>query len=429
MTAFAIPKGSAAVLERPAQPSRRDRPDRNHQLRRNPAAASTGPTATNSRWSRPTTPAPPGPTDDIGADQAIRGFHSASMRLARRRGVGRTADIHGLPTGRPRRRHHPVRGAERQRCRRDRHRNPARRAAWPIRARARSTTSPLPSRTATKQLEVRKALMDTGYQVTPVIDRDYFWAIYFRTPGGVLFEVATNEPGFDRDEDTAHLGEALKLPTTARTPARGAGNQIPRTDRGLGRVSRSLDNQGAAGAPAGFHLPRHRRGRDPVPRLARQILPGAHVISPRGDVSEMGMNRYFRRTGEGVYDMDDLAHGQTRWRVRRRRQGRTGATRTIGLAIPTAPTSCRWSSAPRPVHRPRPDAPADPLDARSAARSCPTRVLITAGARPDLPCADDPGADRLVHRPRLAPQTLASRRARTDPGRGADTRGLPAALI
>ncbi|SNR34661.1 VOC family protein [Puniceibacterium sediminis] len=64
-----------------------------------------------------------------------------------------------------------------------------------------------------KQLEVRKALMDTGYQVTPVIDRDYFWAIYFRTPGGVLFEVATNEPGFDTDEDTAHLGEALKLPT------------------------------------------------------------------------------------------------------------------------------------------------------------------------------------------------------------------------
>jgi glyoxalase family protein len=64
-----------------------------------------------------------------------------------------------------------------------------------------------------KQLEVRKALMDTGYQVTPVIDRDYFWAIYFRTPGGVLFEIATNEPGFDRDEDTAHLGEALKLPS------------------------------------------------------------------------------------------------------------------------------------------------------------------------------------------------------------------------
>jgi len=63
------------------------------------------------------------------------------------------------------------------------------------------------------QLAVRKALIDTGYQVTPVIDRDYFWAIYFRTPGGVLFEIATNEPGFERDEDKAHLGETLKLPT------------------------------------------------------------------------------------------------------------------------------------------------------------------------------------------------------------------------
>ena len=64
-----------------------------------------------------------------------------------------------------------------------------------------------------RQLEVREALLETGYQVTPVIDRDYFYAIYFRTPGGVLFEVATNEPGFDRDEDSAHLGEALKLPS------------------------------------------------------------------------------------------------------------------------------------------------------------------------------------------------------------------------
>ncbi|MEM1079332.1 MAG: VOC family protein [Pseudomonadota bacterium] len=66
------------------------------------------------------------------------------------------------------------------------------------------------------QLRAREALMATGYQVTPVIDRDYFWAIYFRTPGGILFEIATNEPGFDRDEDTAHLGEALKLPERYR---------------------------------------------------------------------------------------------------------------------------------------------------------------------------------------------------------------------
>jgi glyoxalase family protein len=62
------------------------------------------------------------------------------------------------------------------------------------------------------QLEARDALLDTGYQVTPVIDRDYFYAIYFRSPGGILFEIATNEPGFDHDEPRAELGQSLRLP-------------------------------------------------------------------------------------------------------------------------------------------------------------------------------------------------------------------------
>lgn len=77
------------------------------------------------------------------------------------------------------------------------------------------------------QLAVQKALMDTGYQVTPVIDRDYFWAIYFRTPGGILFEVATNEPGFDRDEDVAHLGETLKLPNRYESQRAQIEAQLP----------------------------------------------------------------------------------------------------------------------------------------------------------------------------------------------------------
>ncbi|MBB6469223.1 alpha/beta hydrolase [Aminobacter carboxidus] len=41
--------------------------------------------------------------------------------------------------------------------------------------------------------------------------------------------------------------------------------------------------------------------------FARELVPGATIVSPRGDVSEMGAARFFRRTGEGVYDMDDLA--------------------------------------------------------------------------------------------------------------------------
>ncbi|MFD1342103.1 VOC family protein [Litorisediminicola beolgyonensis] len=80
------------------------------------------------------------------------------------------------------------------------------------------------------QAEMRAKLLDTGYQVTPVIDRDYFWAIYFRTPGGVLFEIATNEPGFDRDEDTAHLGEALKLPERYRPYRSRIEAILPRLD-------------------------------------------------------------------------------------------------------------------------------------------------------------------------------------------------------
>jgi glyoxalase family protein len=52
-----------------------------------------------------------------------------------------------------------------------------------------------------------------GMHVTPVIDRDYFKAIYFRQPQGILFEIATTSPGFAVDEDPDRLGEELRLPT------------------------------------------------------------------------------------------------------------------------------------------------------------------------------------------------------------------------
>ena len=51
-----------------------------------------------------------------------------------------------------------------------------------------------------------------GAQPTPVIDRFWFKSVYFREPGGVLFELATDGPGFAVDEDAAHLGETLVLP-------------------------------------------------------------------------------------------------------------------------------------------------------------------------------------------------------------------------
>ena len=63
-----------------------------------------------------------------------------------------------------------------------------------------------------EQLVWRERLVDLGYNVTPVIDRTYFHSIYFREPGGVLFEIATDPPGFTLDESLEELGNQLRLP-------------------------------------------------------------------------------------------------------------------------------------------------------------------------------------------------------------------------
>jgi glyoxalase family protein len=65
---------------------------------------------------------------------------------------------------------------------------------------------------AAHQLEWREALVKAGRNVTPVIDRYYFKSIYYREPGGVLFEIATDGPGFTKDEKAEDLGSALSLP-------------------------------------------------------------------------------------------------------------------------------------------------------------------------------------------------------------------------
>jgi glyoxalase family protein len=63
-----------------------------------------------------------------------------------------------------------------------------------------------------QQVLWREALSLDGYNVTPVIDRKYFHSIYFREPGGVLFEIATDPPGFAVDEPSDELGSHLVLP-------------------------------------------------------------------------------------------------------------------------------------------------------------------------------------------------------------------------
>lgn len=63
-----------------------------------------------------------------------------------------------------------------------------------------------------RQLEQRARIEQAGFAITPVVDRQYFHSVYFREPGGVLFEIATDPPGFTLDEAAAELGHGLKLP-------------------------------------------------------------------------------------------------------------------------------------------------------------------------------------------------------------------------
>jgi len=61
-------------------------------------------------------------------------------------------------------------------------------------------------------MEFREKVMSAGLSITPKIDRDYFYSLYFREPGGILFEIATDNPGFTVDEPLKELGQNLKLP-------------------------------------------------------------------------------------------------------------------------------------------------------------------------------------------------------------------------
>jgi glyoxalase family protein len=61
-------------------------------------------------------------------------------------------------------------------------------------------------------MEFRDKIVKLGLSITPQIDRNYFHSLYFREPGGVLFEIATENPGFTVDEPLAELGQNLKLP-------------------------------------------------------------------------------------------------------------------------------------------------------------------------------------------------------------------------
>jgi predicted esterase/catechol 2,3-dioxygenase-like lactoylglutathione lyase family enzyme len=183
-----------------------------------------------------------------------------------------------------------------------------------------------------RQLSVRGDVAGAGLHPTPVIDRNYFHSVYFREPGGVLFELATDPPGFAIDEPVEHLGEGLKLPAqyeahraeieailppihlavpaaSATLFATATGPEDVSGDA-LGFVHRYIPpNAGAELAGGTTLLLLHGTGgdEDDLLPVGRELLPGAGMLSPRGKVLERGAPRFFRRLAEGVFDQEDLA--------------------------------------------------------------------------------------------------------------------------
>ncbi|QES89450.1 ring-cleaving dioxygenase [Rhizosphaericola mali] len=77
------------------------------------------------------------------------------------------------------------------------------------------------------QMELREKILSKGLNITPQIDRDYFYSLYFREPGGVLFEIATENPGFTVDEPLESLGKDLKLPKQYENVRKDIENVLP----------------------------------------------------------------------------------------------------------------------------------------------------------------------------------------------------------
>jgi glyoxalase family protein len=78
--------------------------------------------------------------------------------------------------------------------------------------------------------EIREKIASKGFNITPKINRNYFFSIYFREPGGVLFEVATDNPGFLIDETVDELGSSLKLPPQHKSKRKEIEQLLPKVD-------------------------------------------------------------------------------------------------------------------------------------------------------------------------------------------------------
>lgn len=152
----------------------------------------------------------------------------------------------------------------------------------------------------TEQLAWLKAIRARGHQVSEVMDRNYFNSIYFRTPNGILFELATDPPGMLIDESEELLGTHLMLPPQYE-PYR---EKIEARLEPLEESYRTVEVEGE-GPPI---VALHGTGGNEYDLLdiVRKVAPGRAILGVRGNVTENGMTRFFRRLHNGVFDQRDL---------------------------------------------------------------------------------------------------------------------------
>lgn len=159
------------------------------------------------------------------------------------------------------------------------------------------------------QLRWQTHLRSRRLGVTAVRDRNYFRSIYYQTPGGVLFEIATDPPGFTVDEPIHRLGSALKLPAQYEPDRVAISQKLPLLRE---ETFRHLYEPPTIQADIGRTLvPLHGTGgseRDLIP-MARDLGQSAMaIISPRGQVLESGMPRFFRRLANNLLDEADVRY-------------------------------------------------------------------------------------------------------------------------
>lgn len=154
----------------------------------------------------------PWETDEVRANVAIRGFHSVTLTLNQvKPTAGILTGVLGYqPIGQEGRYHRYRTDSVQQAAIVDILEDPAAHAGL----NAGGTNHHVAFRVRNEDvlMAVRDKVEHQGLHITPKIDRDYFFSVYFREPGGVLFELATDNPGFAADESPAELGRALKLP-------------------------------------------------------------------------------------------------------------------------------------------------------------------------------------------------------------------------